>query len=310
MHDRSKNLNTKIKYSVIGPVMNEAGNLEEYVDRCKRGFQKKSDTFEIIIVDDGSTDGSDVVLQKIIKDNRNINIVLLEHRRNFGLTKALQTGFTHARGEHLIWISTDLEAHPDEDIPKFISGFNEGADVVVGSRIGRGDGKNLASSIYNQFCRRLFGVQLKDMNWTKAFKKECLGHLELRSDWHRFIVVMLHNSGFKIIEKEMNWHPRRYGRSKFGLMRFPISIIDALGVFFYIKFRQHPMRFFGSLGLAFGILGVFCHLFLLALYFTNQTQIRPLFWLALSFMLVSLNLVMFGFVSELLVSRDPKNHLK
>ena len=298
--------NPAITFSVIGPALNEAGNLESYVNRCIEGFRNSNKTFEIIIIDDGSTDNTTEVLAEIKKTLPEDTLRVIKHRRNFGLTEALKSGFDQAKGEFIIWISPDLESLPDEDIPKFIDGFDEGADVVAGARIGRADGKNLASFIYNKFCQTLFGLELRDMNWTKAFKRECLEFIEMRSDWHRFIIVMLHNAGFKIIEKDMNWHRRTYGLYKFGLMRFPISIIDALSVFFFLRFSKHPMRFFGGIGAALSLVGVSIHIYLLGLFLTTGSQIRPLFWGALSLMLLALNLVMFGFVAELIISRQTR----
>lgn len=284
--------------SLIGPAMNEAGNLEEYVERSLQGFDAEGIAGEIIIIDDGSTDGTGEILQGLV--DRHPGVVRgFRHRRNLGLTQALKTGLEHARGDYLLWISTDLESHPDEDLPAYIEGFREGADVVSGYRRGRGDGKIFASKIYNWVSNRLFGLALRDMNWMKGFRRECVDALELRGDWHRFILVMLHKAGFQIVEKEMQWHPRRYGVSKFGRMRFLRATIDALSIWFIVTFSGKPMRLFGAMGLFCGGLGVLIQIFLVALYLITQMQVRPLFWSTLVLELIAVQFVMFGFVTEL-----------
>lgn len=288
-----------MKISVVGPAMNEAGNLEEYVDRCLAGMQAANVTGEIIIIDDGSSDDTSSVLQSLVDKHPEV-VIGFAHRRNFGLTAALRTGFRHASGDYVIWISTDLEAHPDEDIPIFVDAFEAGADVVAGARVGRGDGKDLASKIYNAFCQKLFGLTLRDMNWLKGFKRECLAFLELRGDWHRFILVMLHIEGFSIVERDMQWHTRRYGESKFGWMRFPRSLIDAVSIWFMLFFSRRPMRLFGAIGGCLFFSGLVIHAALAMTYLISSTQIRPLFWGAIGLELFAIQMVMTGFIGELL----------
>jgi glycosyltransferase involved in cell wall biosynthesis len=288
-----------IDVSIIGPAMNESGNIDEFVERCITGFKKAKVNGEIIIIDDGSSDGTRQVLIKQVECNPGL-VRGFFHRRNMGLTQALKTGFQNSRGKYIIWISPDLEAHPDEDIPIFVSGFREGADVVAGARLERGDGKGFASKIYNIFCEKLFGLQLRDMNWTKGFRRECVDYLELRGDWHRFILVMLHLAGFKIIEKDVRWYSRKYGYSKFGILRFPRSMIDAISVWFMLFFSQRPMRLFGAIGGLTGIAGLLIHLYLILLYVSNGEQIRPLFWGASFLLLFALQMLILGFISELI----------
>jgi glycosyltransferase involved in cell wall biosynthesis len=306
--DNKEDLND-IVLSIIGPAMNEAGNLVEYVDRCIRGFELSNVSGEIIIINDGSTDDTRDVLQKLI--NKYPKIVRgFNHRKNLGLTQALRTGFSNSKGQYIIWLSSDLESHPDEDIPIFMEGFIEGADVVAGARIGRADGKDFASSIYNKFCQKIFGLELRDMNWMKGFHRKCLPFLELRGDWHRFILVMLHTAGFKIIEKEMQWYSRTYGKSKFGLMRFPQSMVDAISVWLMMTFSRKPMRIFGIIGGISGFIGVSLHVWLTFLYLSEGTQVRPLFWAALVLEIFAIQMIMFGFIAELIERiRDDVNNL-
>ena len=286
------------KISVIGPSLNEKANLEEFVDRCFLGFKHANIDGEVVVVDDGSSDGSDDLLAKLcVKYPKRLKVY--HHRANFGLTEALNTGFSKASGDYLIWISVDLESYPDEDIPKFVEGFKDGYDVVAGSRIGRKDGKNIASKIYNLFCKKLFNINLRDMNWTKGFHKDCLEYLYLRGEWHRFIMVMLHVEGFSIIEKDMDWHERKNGKSHFGWLRVPKSIVDAMSIWFLLKFSKKPMRLFGSIGLFALLLGFSIHLFLVCFYLSGYGQIRPLFWTAIALELSFIQLIFIGFIAEL-----------
>lgn len=298
--------NTK-NLSIVGPAMNEAGNLKEYVERCIQAFNKIGVDGEIIIVDDGSTDNTSDVLVDLVQSYGGI-VKGLKHRKNLGLTPALQTAFHHCTGEKIIWIPTDLESHPDEDIPILFNELKKGANVVAGYRKDRGDGKSFASGIYNFFTRWLFGLRLRDMNWIKGFDRSCLSSLYLRSDWHRFMLVMLHSEGYKIHEVETQWYKREYGQSKFGLMRFPRSVLDLISIWFLIIFSKKPMRLFGALGAFSMVLGIGFHLYLTGLYYFYQTQIRPLFWFALTLEMFGIQFILFGFISELL-ERSRENVL-
>ena len=296
--------------SVIGPAKDEEGNLEEFVRRCLEAFAKLQVKGEVIIIDDGSVDGTARILQKLVDTHPDI-VRGFRHRRNMGLTAALKTGFGKANGEVILWISPDLESHPDTDIPILYQGFLEGHDVVVGARIGRADGKSLASKIYNLICRWLFGLSLRDMNWIKGFRRECLSFLHMRGDWHRFIVIMLYLAGFSIVEKDTNWHNRVYGQSKFGLMRFPRAFIDAISIWFILNFSRKPMRFFGSAGGILAAGGILIHLGLVGLYILYEEQLRPLFLTAMLMEIMGIMLVMFGFIAELIERmRDEIDELR
>ncbi|MBI4238657.1 MAG: glycosyltransferase [Deltaproteobacteria bacterium] len=287
-----------IDYSVVGPAFNEAGNLEEFVSRCLQAFEAEHVRGEVVLVDDGSTDASADVFADLVNAYPH-TVRVIRHRCNRGLTQALQTGFVNARGEHIIWISPDLESYPDTDIPRMIASFREGADVVVGCRRHRGDGKRFSSKIYNVVSNYLFGTALRDMNWIKGFRRICLPALELRGDWHRFMVIMLSQAGYRIVETEVDWHPRRYGRSKFGLRRFPLAVVDVLSLWFLLKFSQKPMRLFGTVGTVLVGVGLLLHGALTMMYLIWHTQIRPFFWTALVFEMMGVFFLLFGFLAEL-----------
>lgn len=292
-------------YSIIAPAKDEAGNILEFVERTIDGISLASIQAEIILIDDGSTDDTKEAIRKMIKRYPNI-VRGYFHRKNEGLTKALKTGFFNTKGEYLIWISPDLEADPSEIIPLFVSKFKEGYDVVAGYRRNRGDKKNLASRIYNKVTNFLFKMNYKDKNWVKGFHRKCLPYIIFKADWHRFILAMLHWEGFKIQQVETGWSHRKYGKTKFGISRFPKSFIDAISFWFITVFSQKPMRFFGTCGTLLISFGIFLQVYLTIKYFVSKTQIRPLFWTSLFLETIGTFLIMFGFTTELIVKLEER----
>lgn len=298
------------KVSIFIPAMNEEGNIKPLIEKINKTTTSLTNyNFELIIVNDGSTDLTAVELER--EKNNCSFLRVFHHRKNKGLTQAMRTGFKAVTGDVVIFLPADLESDPEEDIPALLEGFNAGYDMVCGWRQGRGDGKNLASGIYNKVSKKLFNVKIHDMNWIKAFKKEIIEDLELRSDWHRFIVMMAANKGYKIGEVRTNWYPRKSGRSKFGLMRFPIALVDVLVVKFNMMFGSKPMQFFsfiGALTFFIGIAGLF---FLAFYYFMYNTQLRPVFTLATTLIIAGVQLFVTGFIAELVVAqKDEIQRLK
>jgi len=305
MENNKKNL-----VSIFIPAYNEEGNIPTLLEKIGRIAENDhSHIYELIIVNDGSTDNTS---GKIEEGKRKYDFVRsFLHKKNLGLTEAMRTGFPECRGELVLFLPGDLECDPEEDVPLLLEKLEEGYDLVTGWRQGRNDGKMLASKIYNVVSRNLFDVKVHDMNWIKGFRRCVLDDLELRSDWHRFIVMMAANKGYRIGEVKTKWHPRSHGKSKFGLMRFPISLIDVLVVKFNMVFGSKPMQFFslmGTLAMAAGVLGL---IFLAIYYFTTQTQIRPLFTLFTTLIIAGVQLFVTGFIAELVVSlRSEVENLK
>jgi len=296
--------------SVFIPAFNESGNIPIIFEKVQRIAENDPEfEYELVIVDDGSSDDT----AKMIREgSENYNFIKpYYHKKNLGLTEAMKTGFPNCSGEFVVFLPGDLESDPEEDIPLLLGKLKEGFELVTGWRQGRKDGKMLASKIYNVVSRSLFNVQVHDMNWIKGFRRYVLDDLELRSDWHRFIVMMAANKGYKIGEVKTKWHPRRHGKSKFGLMRFPISLIDVLVVKFNMVFGSKPMQFFSLLGAVSILSGLGGLLFLAIYYFTTQTQIRPLFTLFTTLIIAGVQLFVTGFIAELVVSlRSEVENLK
>jgi len=291
--------------SVLIPAYNEVDNVPELLARTQEAFAKLDVPGELVFVDDGSSDGT---AERVIElQNQYPWVRLLRHRRNRGLTAALRNGFRAAKGDFIIFLPADLESHPDEDIPKLYDKLQEGYDVVSGWRQGRADGKVFASSIYNAIASRLFSVDVHDANWIKGFRREVIQSLPpLRSDWHRFILHIAADQGFRVGEVATNWYPRKSGQSNFGLSRIPISLLDVVVIRFLLTFSHAPMRFFGGLGLVSLTISGIALLYLAMLWFTRGKQYRPLFTAAMILALAGLVLILVGFLAELIVNQGDR----
>ena len=290
--------------SILIPARNEEGNIGLVIEKSMRALQARGVGGEIVLVNDGSTDGTLVEAQNYAEKFPNVKI--LSHRRNRGLTEALRTGFRNCAGDIVIFLPGDMEADPEEDIPKLLDKMAEGYDVVAGWRQGRRDGKVFASRIYNIVSRWLFGVHVHDMNWTKAMRREVVDDLYLRSDWHRFILMIAASEGYRIGEVKTNYYPRKQGRSKYGIGRIPVSFLDVLVVKFLLTFRRKPMLFFGSIGLSLIGVSALLGLYLLYIWFAFVMQKRPIFNLAVVLALAGLLLLLVGFMAELIVDQQER----
>jgi glycosyltransferase involved in cell wall biosynthesis len=297
-----------IAVSVLIPANNEVDNLPELVTRVERGLEQlglPEGAAEMVLVDDGSTDGTTALADRLAAEYSFMRVV--HHRRNRGLTAALHTGFGAVRGDLILFLPADLESDPVTDIPALYNKLNEGYDVVSGWRQGRKEGKVFASGIYNAVSRQLFGLTAHDMNWIKGFRREVIESLPpLRSDWHRFLLHIAAQQGYRIGEVPVEWHKRRAGRSKFGLARIPISLLDVLVIKFLLTFSQAPMRFFGGMGLACLVASGLTFAWLLGLWLTSATQKRPIFTAAAVLAVAGLLLFLIGFLAELIVSQGER----
>lgn len=238
-------------------------------------------------------------MDKIKKKYPNL-LKLIKFRYNRGLTQALKAGFSESEGDYIIWLCTDLECSPSNDIPELLNPLLDGFDVVAGQRIGRNDGKQLTSKIYNFVSSFLFGTKGKDLNWVKSFKRECLASITLRSDWHRFIIHMLQKDKWKIHYVNLPWKKRIYGKSKYGTFRIVTSLLDVIALYFLLKARESPLRSFGMSAFIIFLIAGIIQIFLLSFFIFFSWQIRPLFIFSLALDILSLQLFIFGLLGELI----------
>ncbi|MFQ6092615.1 MAG: glycosyltransferase family 2 protein [bacterium] len=287
--------------SVFIPARNEQENVAPLMDKVAKTFAENRIDGEVVFVDDGSTDSTGDEAEKAAAKYDFVNVI--HHRTNLGLTEAFKTAFDHVRGDVIVFLCADLESDPEEDIPKLLTEIRNGYDMVVGWRQGRRDTKIVASKIYNFVSRRLFNVSAHDMNWIKAFRRELIDDLPLRSDWHRFLYMLAASQGYKVTEVKTGYHPRRRGRSKYGLTRIPISFLDVIGLKFQLVFSRKPLLFFGGIGsILIGISLVFGVVFVVQ-WLMHTFHFRPIVLLATMLFLSGVQLFITGFLAELIVTQ-------
>ncbi|AMW04907.1 hypothetical protein GEMMAAP_08785 [Gemmatimonas phototrophica] len=239
--------------SVLVPAKDEAGNLALFLELCEVMISAQSAQYEVIVVDDGSSDGSWALLQELRERFPFLHPV--RHRAQRGIAEALRTGYLHSRGQVLVFYPADLQFKP-EDIPSLVGPILAGeSEMVTGYKQGKYE-KAFVSGIYNKLSRTLFHVPVRDLNNVKAYRREIMAALPMRPDFHRYMIVMAAAQGFTVTEVPIPLYPRHAGRSKFGLSRIPIGVLDMLAVWFELRFGQKPLLAFGMLGVALFALGV------------------------------------------------------
>jgi len=242
----------EIDVSVLVPAKDEAENLPLFMQLAAEAFATSPHKFEVIVVDDGSIDGTWTVLQQLM--TRYAFLRAVRHRSRRGIADALRTGYLAARGNVLVFYPADLQFKP-EDIPRLVAPIlADEADMVTGFKEGKYE-KALVSGIYNRLSRTLFHVPVKDLNSVKAYRREIMDALPVRPDWHRYMIVIAAAQGFSVTEIPVPLYPRHAGKSKFATWhRIPIGMLDMLSVWFELKFGQKPLLLFGMLGA--GLFGV------------------------------------------------------
>jgi len=248
---------TKLEYSVIVPVMNEEENVELLYDKLVTAFETMGKPYEIIIVDDGSTDKTVEILEKIRSQDKNLKVI--KFRRNFGQSAAMGAGFRFSRGNIIIAMDGDLQNDP-ADIPKLVARLGDGYDVVSGWRKNRKDKmivRKLPSRIANRLIQRLTRVQIHDTGCSlKAYRKEIMKKVRVYGELHRFIPALARIEGAKVGEVVVNHHSRKFGKSKYKITRTFKVVMDLTTLNLLMKYLENPMHFFGLLGIVFNISGV------------------------------------------------------
>lgn len=299
--------------SVVIPLLNEEESITELHDWIVKVMQSHSFSYEIIFIDDGSTDDSWKTISTLSAKNKNVKGI--QFLRNFGKSQALHAGFAEAMGDVVITMDADLQDSPDE-IPELYNMIvSNGFDLVSGWKKKRYDSviaKNLPSKLFNWAARKTSGVKLNDFNCgLKAYKLNVVKNINVNGEMHRYIPVLSKNAGFsKIGEKVVQHQARKYGETKFGINRFVHGFLDLITIWFLSRFGKRPMHLFGSLGFIMLTIG-FAFAFYLGidkLYFNTAGRLitqRPEFFIALSTMIIGSQFFVAAFLGELILRNRP-----
>ena len=302
--------------SIIIPLLNEAESLPELLAWIRSVMNAQGYDYEVIFVDDGSTDASWETIRSLAADDPRIKG--LSFRRNYGKSAALYHGFAAARGRVVVTMDADLQDSPEEIPQLYRMVSEEGYDVVSGWKQHRQDNaitKNLPSKLYNATARWITGLRLHDMNCgLKAYRNEVVKNIEVYGEMHRYIPYLAKNAGFdRITEKPVRHQKRKYGRSKFGMERFVNGFLDLLSLWFLSTFGKKPMHFFGFTGILMFLAGFVMTVWIIAAKLIHQghgaayraVTDQPLFYLALVALVLGVMLFLAGFVGEMISRSSP-----
>jgi glycosyltransferase involved in cell wall biosynthesis len=291
--------------SIVVPAMNEQENISLLYTQLVSLLDQLGKPYEIIFVDDGSTDNTFHVMKSLYEEHPDI-VRVVRFRKNFGKTPALVAGFGLAHGDVVFTMDGDLQDDPQE-IPRYLEKLDEGYDLVTGWKFPRLDpiSKTFPSRIFNSLVNKLTGVHLHDINCGfKAYRREVIEdpHLKLYGDFHRFIPVIAASRGFRVAEIKVRHHPRKFGVSKFGARRFAQGIIDLMNILFLVKFLRRPLRLFAPLGFWTFLIGFFVDAYVvIRSFFITHEPIhqQPLLFGGILLMIFGIQFFLAGLQSEM-----------
>ena len=303
---REASSSQKVALSIVVPVMNEEQSVRPLFQKLSDQLNLLDQNYEVIFVDDGSTDNTFREL-KTLHEEYPGTVRVIRFRRNFGKTPALVAGFSRCQGEIIFTMDGDLQDDPEE-IPNFIAKLNEGYDLVSGWKYPRLDPitKTFPSRVFNGLVSTMTGVHLHDINnGFKAYRREVIedSHLKLYGEFHRFVPVMAHWRGFSVTEIKVHHYPRKYGVSKYGAKRFARGLIDLMNVLFLTTFLRTPLRFFAPLGFWTFLLGILVDMFVVVRsYVFTHDPIRnhPLLFVGILLIIFGVNFILTGLQSEMI----------
>ncbi len=300
--------------SVVIPLFNEEDSIYELSSLLEEELNKTAKgRYEVIFIDDGSTDQSYEIITRICKRNRKFRAIRFSG--NYGKSAALAAGFAEAKGVIVITMDSDLQDDPTE-ISHLISKLKEGYDLVSGWKAKRYDPitKTLPSKFFNFVTSTLSGIKLHDFNCgLKAYRREVVKSIECYGELHRYLPVLAHWNGFKVTEIPVKHHPRKHGKTKFGSSRFIKGFLDLVTILFTNKYFKRPMHFFGTIGTLLTLIGVGINIYLVVEWFLGLTYLseRPLTLFAIALIIVGIQFFSFGLLGELIVknSKDKINYI-
>ena len=304
MSNISKKGKSDIDLSIVIPIYNERESIGKLYDNLNEALSKMNLKYEVLLIDDGSIDGTFDELLKVHRKNKLFKII--RFRKNFGQTSAISAGFNYAEGAVVVTLDADLQNDP-QDIPVLLSKLNEGYDIVSGWRKNRKDKavtRRFPSIVANKIISRLTGVHLHDYGCTlKAYRKEVIKNINLYGEMHRYIPAIASWMGVKVTEIPVRHYSRKYGKSKYGVSRTIKVILDIITVKFLLSYSQSPIQMFGVLGLFSGIVGfiITAYLIIMRIFFNQSLSDRPLFVLSIFMIFIGIQLITIGLLAEVLI---------
>jgi len=298
-----ENKSNRLDYSVIVPLLNEEESLPELYQKLSDEISRLSEKYELIFIDDGSTDNSYNVLKSI--RNKDDKVRIFQLQKNYGKSAALDLGFSEAEGDIVITIDADLQDDPCE-IPKLVSKLNEGYDIVTGWKKNRKDpiNKTIPSRIFNFVTSILTGIKIHDFNCGfKCFRKIVVKNIKVYGELHRYIPALAAFEGFKVDEVEVVHHHRKFGKSKYGASRFFYGFFDLITVMFVSKYTHRPLHLFGIVGFLFFTSGFGINLYLTIIWFQGHgIGNRPLLFLGILLIILGIQFISIGLLGEMIVN--------
>lgn len=299
--------------SVIIPVYNEQESISELFEKLTTVLKRLKYSYEILFVDDGSTDETLQLLKKLEEKYKEVKVY--SFRKNIGKSYALRVGFKHAQGEYIMTLDADLQDDPD-NIQQLLRKLHDNdADMVAGWRKNRKDHvlKRIPSQIFNSLIGNVFNLQLHDLNCgLKLYKNQVTKELNLYGGMHRFIPLLVSEMGYKVVEQEVVHHPRKYGVSKYKMTKIITDIPDLFTIYFLTKYTHRPLHFFGKVGSFVFILGLIILFYLSTLHFLGQAiGRRPLLLFGMLFVITGIQIIFTGLIADMLVNTSSKdqNHI-
>jgi glycosyltransferase involved in cell wall biosynthesis len=284
-----------MELSIIVPAFNEVENIPNLLEKTAEVISQEDRRWEMILVDDGSTDGTYEVAANLTPNYPFLKVT--RNKTNMGKTEAILTGLKQSKGRFVAILDADLQYMPG-DLPRLLEQLYEGFDMVTGWKVGRYS-KQFVSSIYNQLSRWLFKIPVHDQNSIKVMKRAILEELHLRKDWHRYIVALAVDRGYSVTEVKVKLHPRKKGQQKYaGKGRVLVGLLDLIAVKSQLTLMRKPLLVFGSAGLFSFVIGALVGIYALYLRFVREMGFRPLLYLVILLVLTGLSLFTVGFLSE------------
>jgi len=304
MNNVLKKTKSGVDLSIVIPIYNERESIEKLYKKLDEALSRMNLKYEVLLIDDGSIDGTFNELLKVHRKNKLFKII--RFRKNFGQTSAISAGFSYAEGEVVITLDADLQNDP-QDIPVLLEKLNEGYDIVSGWRKNRKDKavtRRFPSIVANKIISKLTGVNLHDYGCTlKAYRKEVVKNIDLYGEMHRYIPAIASWMGVKVAEVPVMHHSRKYGKSKYGVSRTIKVILDIITVKFLLSYSQSPIQMFGLVGLFSGAVGFIMtsYLIIMRLFFNQPLADRPLFILSIFIIFIGVQLITIGLLAEVLI---------